>query len=63
VDALYHPSRLQDLSSSFSHSSTRPPKGEFLMETDKLGGGDFMQPENQFNSSSKTDLQELEKLC
>jgi len=33
------------------------------METDKLGGGDFMQPENQFNSSSKTGLQELEKLC
>jgi len=63
VDALYHPSTLQDLGSSFSHSSTRPAKGEFLMETDNLDSGDFMQPENQFNSSSKTGLQELEKLC
>jgi len=33
------------------------------METDNLDSGDFMQPENQFNSSSKTGLQELEKLC
>jgi hypothetical protein len=59
VDALYHPSRLQDLSSSFSHSSTHPAQGEFPMETDKLDSGNFVQPENQFNSSSKIGLQEL----
>jgi hypothetical protein len=63
VDALYHPPRLQGLNSSLSPSSILPAQGEILMTTENSGSGSYTHPENPFNSSSGTILQEDEKLC